>query len=136
MTTQTSELRNYPVVDAVIDIFADWLKHRREIAERCDCDPAQYALIARELGVTVDELDDIVRRGRHAADELPKMMAALNLDAAAIERAQPMVMRDMERVCAQCEHKRRCDADLAAGTAAQEYADYCGNALTLDALSK
>ena len=45
-----------------------------------------------------------------------------------------MVLRDMERVCAACQHKRQCDHDLAAGTAAKHYEEYCGNALTIDAL--
>jgi hypothetical protein len=127
-------MRTYPVVESVIDMFAEWLHHRREIDELCACGAAEHARIAHDLGVSDDTLDDLVRRGPHAADELPKMMKALGLDPAAVARAQPLIMRDLERVCSQCPHKRVCKDDLAHGTAAQEYEVYCGNAETLDAL--
>src|SRR5271166_1244936 len=107
----SSEVKSHPLIESVIDLFARWLQHRREIAE-CTCDAAEYALIARDLGVSPDELDQLVRRGPQAAAELPKMMAALGLDAQAITRAQPLVMRDLQRVCVLCEQKRQCDRDL------------------------
>jgi uncharacterized protein DUF6455 len=136
MNLMQTQMKAYPVVDSVIDMFAGWLKHRRDVVSVCDCDDSGYQRIARDLGVSCEELDDLVRRGPHAADELPKMMAALNLDLAAVKRAEPLVLRDMERVCSQCDHKRRCDHDLANGTAAQNHAEYCGNAPTLAALTK
>ena len=130
-----SEFKNYPVVESVIDLFTRWLERRREIAELCTCDAISREKIAIDLGVSPGELDQLIRRGPHAADELPKMMAAIGLDAKAIARAQPLVMRDLERVCALCEQKKQCDRDLAAGTAAQHYKEYCGNAETLAALN-
>src|SRR5262245_2140892 len=129
-----TETRQYPVVESVIDIFARWLKHRREIAESCNCDSEEYAHIARDLNVSPGELDELVRRGAHAADALPKMMAELHIDQRAVVRVEPMVMRDLERVCSLCDHKRRCARELAAGTGAQHYADYCPNASTLKTL--
>jgi hypothetical protein len=133
------ELKNYPVVESVIDLFARWLQRRREIAELCTCDAlrheiSEYARIATELGVSLGELDQLVRSGPHAADELPKMMASLGLDAKAIARAQPLVIRDLTRVCALCEQKKQCNRDLAAGTAAQHYTEYCPNTTTLASL--
>ncbi len=129
-----SEFKNYPVVESVIDLFARWLEHRCEIAELCTCDAITRENIATDLGVSPGELDQLVRRGPHAADELPKMMAAVGLDAQAIARAQPLVMRDLERVCALCEQKTQCGRDLTAGTAAQHYKEYCANAATLASL--
>ena len=129
------EFKNCPVVESVIDLFARWLERRREIAELCTCDAISREKIATDLGVSLGELDQLVRRGPHAADELPKMMAAVGLDAKAIARAQPLVMRDLERVCALCEQKKQCGRDLAAGTAAQHYKEYCVNAETLAALN-
>ena len=131
-----SEFKNYPVVESVIDLFARWLEHRREIAELCTCDAISREKIATDLGVSPGELDQLVRRGPHAADELPKMIAAVGLDAKAIARAQPLVMRDLERVCALCEQKKQCDRDLDAGTAAQHYKEYCANATTLTAMDQ
>ena len=132
--TRPAPSASYPVVESLLDLFARWLHHRREIAVLCTCDGAEYGLIARDLGVSPGELSELVRRGPHAADELPKMMAALGLDVQAIARVQPMVMRDLERACAQCRQKKQCDRDLAAGTAAQHYEEYCVNAPTLAAL--
>jgi len=129
-----SEFKNYPVVESVIELFARWLEHRREIAELCTCDAISREKIATDLGLSLGELDELVQRGPHAADELPKMMAAVGLDAKAIARAQPLVMRDLEKVCALCEQKKQCDRDLAAGTAAQHHKGYCANATTLAAL--
>jgi hypothetical protein len=129
-----TEMRTYPRVDALIGMFADWLKHRREIAETCNCDARDLERIAQDLGVSGAELDDLIKRGPHAADELPRLMTALQLDPEAVARTQAMVMHDMERVCAHCTHKRRCEEDLGDGLSPQNYDDYCGNALTLQSL--
>ena len=80
------------------------------------------------------ELEALVRQGPHAADELPKMLTALGVDQVDLARTEPLVLRDMERVCALCNHKRQCDRDLAAGTAAAHYEEYCANAPTIDSL--
>jgi hypothetical protein len=128
------ESKNYPLVESVIDLFARWLERRREIAELCTCEAIGREKMATDLGVSPGELDQLVRRGPHAADELPKMMAAVGLDPKGIAHAQPLVMRGLERVCALCEQKKQCDRDLAAGTAAQHYKEYCANAATLATL--
>ena len=132
----TPETRQYPVVEAVIDRFARWLKHRREIADSCNCNSEEYARIAHDLNLSAAELNTLVRHGAHAGDQLPKMMQALRLDPDAIRRVEPMVMRDLERVCALCEHKRQCGHELAAGKAAEDYAEFCPNADTLSSLTK
>jgi uncharacterized protein YjiS (DUF1127 family) len=131
MTTQSNP---YPRVEFLIDTFAAWLKHRRELNELHHMDRGDIDRIASDLRVTPDDLDELVRQGPHAADELPKMLKALGIDEAALARTQPLVLRDMERVCALCLHKRRCDRDLAAGTAAAHYEEYCLNAPTIDQL--
>ena len=128
------QIKPYPVVDALIDIFGDWLKQRREINEMYECDAAEFANIANDLGVTPGDLETFVRQGPHAADELPKLLKALGIDERAIARSQLLVLRDMERVCASCRHKRECDRDLAAGTSPQHYQEYCGNASMIDSL--
>ena len=80
------------------------------------------------------DLEALVRQGPHAADELPKMLAALGVDQDSLARTEPLVLRDMERVCSLCNHKRQCDRDLAAGTAAAHYEEYCGNTDTIHGL--
>ena len=62
------------------------------------------------------------------------MLAALGIDQDDLTRTEPLMLRDMERVCALCSQKRRCDRDLAAGTSAAHYQEYCANAHTIDGL--
>ena len=131
MTTQT---RPYPRVQFLIDIFAQWLKHRRELSEIRQMDREDFERIAADLQVSPGDLDELVQHGEHAADELPRMLNALGIDEAALARTEPMVLRDMERVCALCRDKPRCHRDLAAGTAGAHYEDYCLNAPTIDRL--
>ena len=116
-------------------MFADWLNHRRELSEVRQMDRSDFERIASDLRVSPGELDTLVDRGPHAADELPKLLKALGIDQADLARTEPMVLRDMERVCALCHHKRECDRDLAAGTSAGHYEAYCLNAPTIDALT-
>ena len=130
----TVQEQHYPVVELVIDTFGEWLKHRRELREMRDMDVANFGRIAAELRMSSSDLEALVRAGPHAADELPKMLRALGIDKEALVRTEPLVLRDMERVCALCSQKHRCDRDLAAGTAAAHYDEYCANAPTIDGL--
>jgi len=62
------------------------------------------------------------------------MLEALGVDEAAIQRAESALLRDMERVCSFCKHKRQCHDELEAGTAPANHEEYCGNADTIDAV--
>lgn len=130
----TVQEKPYPVVELVVDTFGEWLKHRRELREMSEMDAANFNQIASELRMSPTDLESLVRQGPHAADELPKMLKALGIDQEALLRTKPHVLRDMERVCSLCNHKRQCDRDLADGTAASHYEEYCGNADTIDSL--
>lgn len=133
MSTAT---RPYPIVQDLIDSFASWLKHRREINEMRQLDRADFDRIASDLRIAPDDLEELVRHGLHAADELPKMLEQLGINAEGLGRAQPLLLRDMERVCSLCNHKGQCDRDLAEGTAAENYHGYCANAAALESLNR
>lgn len=134
MTTTKHE--PYSFVTKVIDLFGDWLKQRRELNELMEfaADPGELERVARELNVTPADLERLVRQGSQGANELPYTLTALGIDETALRRAEPALLRDMERVCSFCTHKRRCREELAAGTAAMNYVEYCENADTIDAL--
>ena len=131
MATQS---KTYPIVESAINLFGDWLKHRREIRELRDMNSGDFARIARDLCVTPAELDAVVRQGPHASDELPRLLKSLGIDELALSRTQPVLQRDMLRVCASCRQKARCDHDLDAGTSAERYKGYCPNARAIDEL--
>ena len=130
----TNDAKPYPRLALVISTFADWLKHRREIREMRELDPVEFDRIASDLRVSPIELEGLVHQGPHAADELPRLLKALGIDAHDLASALPMLLRDMERVCAVCHHKRRCDRDIIAGTSPEHFADYCPNAPTISQL--
>jgi hypothetical protein len=122
------------IVNNVIDRFGNWLEHRREIRELRGLDSREFAGIARELCVTAADLDTFVRQGPYSADELPKLFKALGINPEALARTEPLVLRDMARVCAACHQKARCSRDLDTGLSAQHYNQYCLNASTVNAL--
>ena len=130
----TAQTKPYPVFDTLVTAFGDWLKHRREMNELRDLSTSEFDRIASELRVSPGDLTELVRQGSHAADELPQMLNALGIDEEALTRTQPLVLRDMERVCALCHQKGECVRNFAAGTAAEHYEEYCPNAPTIDVL--
>ncbi|WP_024514844.1 hypothetical protein [Bradyrhizobium sp. Tv2a-2] len=132
----TAHDKPYPRVELLISTFADWLKHRRELIEMRRLDRTEFDRIAGDLRVSPGDLDELVRHGPHAADELPQLLKVLGIDEGDLADTQPLLLRDMERVCALCLHKPQCDHDLAAGTAANRYSDYCLNAPTIEQLDQ
>ena len=133
-TEMTLRSKLYPTVKKLTDLFGNWLEHRREVREMRELEPNQFTGIARELGITPDDLDTFVSRGPQAVDELPKLLRALGIDETALARNQPLVLRDMERVCAACQQKHLCSRDLKAGTTPKYFDEYCLNASTINAL--
>jgi hypothetical protein len=126
--------KTYPVIGKVLDLFGNWLKHRQEIRELHGLDNGELTKIAHELNMEPADLDSLVHKGPRVSDEMPKLLARLGLDSHTLSQTQPLMLRDMIRVCASCQQKRRCDGDLAAGTSEQKYEDYCPNASTIDGL--
>ena len=133
MATQT---KTYPIVENAINLFGDWLKHRQEMRELRDMNSGDFARIARDLCVTPAELDAVVRLGPHASDELPRLLKSLGIDEAMLSRTQPVLQRDMVRVCAACRQKALCNHDLDDGIAARHYGEYCPNAAAIEELGQ
>lgn len=132
----STENKPYPIVQDLIDSFAGWLKHRRELNEMRQLDRTDFDRIASDLRVSPDDLEELVRLGEHSSDEMPKMLEQLGIDEERLGKAHPLLLRDMERVCALCRHKSECDRDLVAGTAAEHYQGYCPNAPTIETLDR
>lgn len=131
-----AEHDTYPTVEFLIDKFAGWVKHRRELNEIRQMNRADFDLIARDLKVSSDELEALVAAGAHSADEMPQLLKALGIDVADLKRVEPMLVRDMQRVCSLCQDKAHCHGELAEGTASKHYRDYCPNSPTIDALGE
>jgi len=90
--------------------------------------------IAADAGVSAPELRVLAGKSGDAADLLYRRMAILRLDAGELGRGELAVLRDLQRVCAMCESRRRCVLGLAKGPIDASWEDYCPNAMTLRAL--
>jgi len=135
MTATAQEL--VPMVAKVIDMFGNWLKRRRELNEltKYGAGFGELEPIVRDLNVTAAaDLERLVRPRSQSANELTHMLAALGIDEGDLRRAEPALLRDMERVCSLCTHRPQCHRKLAAGTAAANYVEFCENADTIDIL--
>jgi len=134
MSNSENQSPSTPVVEVVLDSIADWVsKYRDKISlytqfERCGRD--EVMRVAKELGVTRNELLELARKGPGSADLLHKMLIALGVDP----KPDPRIMNDLERLCITCSQKKRCEHELANGTAGAHFREFCPNAFTLDAL--
>jgi uncharacterized protein YjiS (DUF1127 family) len=132
----TTQIKTYPIVENMINLFGNWLQHQREMRELRDMNGGDFARIARDLCVSPAELDAVVRQGPHASDELQRLLKVLGIDEATLSRAQPVLQRDMVRICSACQQKALCNHDLDAGTLAQRYDEYCPNTAAIDELGQ
>jgi uncharacterized protein YjiS (DUF1127 family) len=117
--------------------FAVWWRNLR--AGRVGLDELQNcgdeaAHVARDVGLTRHDLYTVAAKRPDAADQLAQRVEALHIDRAAVLHADPMVVRDLERVCTVCGSKRRCDRDLARHPDDPVWRTYCPNVQTLEAL--
>lgn len=123
---------------AVFGAIARWVKNYRDTIDTGrqlgDCGPDEVAAIARDLMVGPRDLLTLTRRGPDGARLLREMLKGLGVDPAALARQDPVVMRDLQRLCISCSYKRQCERDLAEGKLTDNYHDYCPNAYTLEML--
>jgi len=123
---------------SVLDAIASWVKDYRQAAglrnKLANCTPEEVALIALDIGLSAEDLIAAAARGPHAADEVSKLLRALGVDPQKLASDYPSAVRDLQRICIHCGHKSECRHNLAAGTAASRYRDYCPNAMSIEAL--
>ena len=125
-----------PLIAASTGFSAWWRNMRAARASLGELEQSgkEVPRIARDLGLAPSELRSIAAKRPDAADQLTLRLEALHVDSAALRRDEPLVMRDLERVCTQCGSKRRCVRDWVRHPDDQAWREYCPNAMTLDAL--
>jgi hypothetical protein len=99
-------------------------------------DPVARAATARDIGVSVGRLERLAASGRRDTQQVTRLLNALGIDRAQLERAEPQVARDLEIGCAECGSERRCERDLDAGRSPREFHKYCPNVIEIAALLK
>lgn len=138
MNAHPAKQQNYFTLELVLGAVMHWIVRRREIREERaqlrECDPEELARLAREMGVSTQELADLVGQGAEGAELQPRMAATLGLDPESPALQEAAMARDLKRLCIACASKRRCRREIAAGTAAEHYREFCPNAYTFDLL--
>lgn len=140
MDQQPAPHPDYESLQSILGAIAQWMtKYRRARGlrnELMNCDADDVARIARDLKIQPAELATLAKKGPNSADLLQRLLVALGVDANGLEHNDPLVMRDLQRLCTTCAEKRQCRFDLANGVLAENFRDYCPNAYTLDAILK
>ena len=111
-----------------------WRTHWTALADLVQHSPAELERIARDVGVSAHELHVLAGKWPEAADPITRRAGALGLDAGEIGRKDPLVMRDLQRVCSLCGSEHECEHDLARDPNDPRWRGYCPNAVTFDAL--
>ena len=108
-------------------------RSHRSANEIARLEPRELAYIARDLGVSPDELRVLAAQDKSAADLLLRRMATLRLDPTQVDSA---VMRDLQRCCSKCKDKVLCVHELEDRPRHATWPKYCPNEQTLAALSE
>jgi hypothetical protein len=96
-------------------------------------EPQELACIARDLGISPDELRVLAAQDESAADLLLRRMKTVRLDPTQVDSA---VMRDLRRCCSKCKDKVLCVHDLEDRPKEAMWPKYCPNEQTLAALTE
>jgi hypothetical protein len=111
-----------------------WTARDAALRELGCCDREEAAHIARDVGVPVSELQTLAGRWPDSPNLLERRMDASGLNVEQVAQSEPQVLRDLQRVCGQCEVGPRCERDLDENKQDRVWRDYCPNVVTLDAL--
>jgi len=140
MIARESELSSYPLVQAALNAIADWVTSYRNAIGAANefnmCGPEEVMRMAKEIGVTPSQLQELVRKGPDGAIHLKSLLVALHVDPDIVANMDPLVMREMKWLCITCNNKKRCQHELAKGTATANFHEYCPNAISIDEMLK
>jgi hypothetical protein len=128
-TTQTQAL-----LETIGNWWRNFMHSRAAAAEIDQLDGAELSRVASDVGLNGPELRTLAGKWPDAADLLSQRLAAMEIDEATVARAEPAVLRDMQRVCSMCSEKPHCGHDIDRDPSDPEWRDYCPNVETLEAL--
>ena len=136
MINRENELPSNPLVEAGFRAIADWVTTYRHAIGSFDnefgmCGPDDVMRMAKEIGVTPSQLHELVSKGPGTANLLKTMLVALHVDPKVLADMDPLIMRELRWLCVTCSNKKRCEHELARGTAAKHFREFCPNAVSL-----
>ncbi len=131
-----SQQTSKTVLTAAAEHFLARLREWWQRSELAGIDRNELQRMAGEFGMSVHDLEHLVARGPHAADQLHERMHALGIARADVEHVARGLMRDLERSCACCNDKDACKHDLAQRPDDPAWQDYCPNATSLESVRR
>jgi hypothetical protein len=117
----------------IVNFVRQWRAHVDLAMELKDLNSTQARRLLEQRGVIQGDKWQL-SAGAISIRLLAQLMRVLNLNPDVVARAQPDLMGEMERNCAACAHRGRCERDLEGGRSRTTYKDYCPNAGMLDGL--
>ena len=124
----------------LVELLRQLAEAARRFTRRCTSvnevarlDPQELVCIARDLGISADELRVLAAQDKSAADLVVRRMETLRLDPTQINSA---VMRDLQRCCSKCKNKVLCVHELEDKPRGAMWPKYCPNEQTLAALTE
>ena len=137
MINRENRIPNNPLVETAVKAIAAWVSIYRNAlglnSEFGMCGSDEVMRMAQEIGVTPSQLREL-SKGHGNANLLKSMLVALHVDPKVIADMDPLVMRELKWLCITCSNKKRCEHELAKGTAAEHFREFCPNAVSLDEL--
>jgi hypothetical protein len=118
----------------VAEWWRNWTARDAALGELGYCDREEAAHIARDVGVSVSELQTLAGRWPDSPSLLERRLAAYGPSVEKVACSEPQVLRDLQRVCGQCDVDARCEQDLGRDEKDRVWRDYCPNVATFDAL--
>lgn len=137
MPQQAAQTQENPIRSLRERVIGWWHERQqigRELQEISALGEQGLETLAADVGLNAQLLAAIVRSGATAADDMERLMKALNIDADAVHFEMPSFFRDMRAQCALCPDKTRCRHELADGTAPENYTHFCPNHETMSEL--
>jgi hypothetical protein len=138
MINRETRIPGNPLVETTLNAIADWVsKYRSAIGfnnEFGTCGPDEVMLVAKKIGVTPSQLRELDSKEPGKAKLLKAMLCALRVDPKVLADLDPLIMRELKWLCITCGDRKRCEHELAKGTAAEHFREFCPNAVSLDEL--
>jgi hypothetical protein len=134
MSTLYREIKRRSPAEVIADWWHEWTRNPGCSSDLAACSDDDVNRMARDVGLSVYELQRLTSRGSHAADLMLRRLAALNLDRDEVAAVHRATFLDLQRVCTNCDCKGRCKRDLAQQPEDAGWEDYCPNVATLKML--
>lgn len=95
-------------------------------------DQATLGDIARDIGVSVDDLRQLENKSAESADLIYRRLDSLGIDRHTLAARWPSIFKDLQRTCSLCESKGLCLQDFERLDSHESWRAYCPNASTLN----